>query len=205
LEGDFCPEAVSYEEVYMQFSKELLAQIHIKLDTEGLNALSEKEVIVLLAEQNQESMASEMALSRQTQDKTLEEIAESKEVQNGILQTQNKILEEVTESRQTQDKILEEIVESKEVQNGILQTQNKILKEIAESKEVLIGMLQAQNEMRKEMYEFRQTTEKWQQAQEGKIDKLIYWAKWVIAAGGAVTASVLANLIWEVTTKRLGG
>lgn len=150
----------------MQFSKDLLAKIHIKLDTEGLNSLSEKEVIVLLAEQNRDST---------------EFLA--KQIQGGneqIRQTQDKILTEVTLSRKTQDKILIEVTQ-------IGQT--------------LFGMLQTQDKMLQEMYQSRQAQEKWQQTQENKIDKLIYWAKWVIAAGGAVAASVLANLIWEAIIK----
>jgi len=35
----------------MQFSKELLADIHIRLDREGLQGLDEKEISVLLSEQ----------------------------------------------------------------------------------------------------------------------------------------------------------
>ncbi len=59
-----------------------------------------------------------------------------------------------------------------------------------------------QQNMFQETSEFRQVQEKRQQTQEGKIDKLIYWVKWVVAAGIAVSTSVLANLIWEVIIKK---
>ncbi|MBM3241598.1 hypothetical protein FJZ31_35400 [Candidatus Poribacteria bacterium] len=39
----------------MQFSKELLADIHIRLDKEGLRGLDDKEMIVLLSEQSEDS------------------------------------------------------------------------------------------------------------------------------------------------------
>jgi len=39
----------------MQYSKELLAEIHIRLDREGLDGLTEKEISVLLSEQLDQS------------------------------------------------------------------------------------------------------------------------------------------------------
>jgi len=91
----------------MQFSKKLLAEIHIKLNKKGLNTLSEKEVIILLAEQNQESpelIAEQNRKPIRTQDEILKGIAEPRQTFVSMLQTQNEMRQKMYDARQVQEK-----------------------------------------------------------------------------------------------------
>lgn len=78
----------------MQFSKELLADIHIRLDREGLQGLDEKEISVLLSEQLEDTtqqITDKMGNLSKQLDKSTEQICV--EIGQSTLQIGDKIMQ----------------------------------------------------------------------------------------------------------------